>query len=98
MFICHCRMYVAQWYETNCLFSNSNIYPLEEYETRKQEIIRFLAQQGVPYIEDEYNHDEWRKAVTGLENEPERGPRCSVCFLFRLKEQQPTLKRTEYTY
>lgn len=66
-------------------FSNSNIYPFQEYETRKQEIIRFLAQQGVPYIEDEYNHDEWRKAVTGLENEPERGSRCSVCFQFRLK-------------
>ena len=29
-------------------FSNSNIYPFQEYETRKQEIIRFLAQQGVP--------------------------------------------------
>ena len=29
-------------------FSNSNIYPLQEYEIRKQEIIRFLAEQQVP--------------------------------------------------
>ena len=65
-------------------FSNSNIYPLQEYEIRKHEIIRFLDAQGVPYVEDEYDHEEWRKAVTGLEKEPERGSRCSVCFQFRL--------------
>lgn len=65
-------------------FSNSNIYPLAEYEIRKQEIIRFLKDQGVPYVEDEYDHEEWRKTIKGLEQEPERGSRCSVCFQFRL--------------
>ena len=65
-------------------FSNSNIYPLSEYETRKQELIRFLKEQDVPFVDDDYCHEEWRESVTGLENEPERGSRCSVCFLFRL--------------
>ena len=66
-------------------FSNSNIYPLQEYEVRKQELVRFLEAQGVPYMEDEYDHAGWRSAVTGLENEPERGSRCSVCFQYRLR-------------
>lgn len=66
-------------------FSNSNIFPLEEYEIRKQELMRFLSAQGVPYVEDEYNHTEWLAAVKGLEHEPERGNRCSACFLFRLE-------------
>ncbi len=66
-------------------FSNSNIYPLQEYEVRKQELIRFLEAQDVPYVEDEYDHADWRRAVTGLEDEPERGSRCSVCFQFRLR-------------
>lgn len=65
-------------------FSNSNIYPLQEYETRKHEMIRFLKEQNVPFVEDEYDHEEWRKTVKGLENEPERGSRCSICFQFRL--------------
>lgn len=65
-------------------FSNSNIYPLDEYNTRKNEIIRFLKEQDVPYVEDEYDHEEWRNAIKGLENEPERGSRCSCCFRFRL--------------
>ncbi len=66
-------------------FSNSNIYPLQEYEVRKQELIRFLEAQDVPYVEDEYDHADWRRAVTGLEDEPERGSRCSVCFQYRLR-------------
>ena len=66
-------------------FSNSNIYPLQEYEIRKQEIIRFLAEQQVPYVEDTYDHEEWRAEIHGLESEPERGSRCSVCFQYRLR-------------
>ena len=66
-------------------FSNSNIYPLREYEVRKQELKRFLENQCVPYVEDEYDHDQWLQSVRGLEKEPERGSRCSVCFQFRLR-------------
>ncbi len=65
-------------------FSNSNIYPIEEYNTRKHELIRFLEDQGVPYVEDVYDHEDWRQSIKGLENEPERGSRCSVCFQYRL--------------
>ncbi len=65
-------------------FCNSNIYPLQEYEIRKQELIRFLQAQNVPYVEDEYDHEDWRAMIKGLENEPERGSRCSVCFQYRL--------------
>lgn len=66
-------------------FSNSNIYPQKEYEIRKQEIIRFLKEKGVPYVEDEYDHEDWREYIKGLEQEPERGSRCSKCFQFRLQ-------------
>lgn len=65
-------------------FSNSNIYPLAEYEKRKQELIRHLQTLNVTFIEDDYNHQQWLDFVRGLENEPERGIRCSKCFLFRL--------------
>ena len=66
-------------------FSNSNIYPLQEYEIRKHELIRFLKEQGVPFVEDEYDHEQWLTAIKGLEGEPERGSRCSACFQFRLR-------------
>ena len=59
-------------------FSNSNIYPLQEFEIRKHELMRFLETQGVPYVEDEYDHEEWLATIKGLEQEPERGSRCSA--------------------
>ena len=71
--------------EPTVFFSNSNIYPLQEYEIRKHELIRFLKEQGVPFVEDEYDHEQWLTAIKGLEGEPERGSRCSACFQFRLR-------------
>ena len=35
---------------------------------------------NVELIEGEYDMDSWLKSVKGLENEPEKGARCSVCF------------------
>ncbi len=39
---------------------------------------------NLPLIVDEYCHNEWRNAVTGFENEPEKGRRCPLCFGFSL--------------
>lgn len=79
-------------------FSNSNIYPLEEYEIRKHELMRFLQAQDVPYVEDEYDHEAWLGAIKGLEQEPERGSRCSACFLFRLKRAAQYAQNNGYRW
>ena len=65
-------------------YFNPNIYPQEEYETRKQESQRHAGSLGIRWIDGDYNHPAWREAVCGLENEPERGGRCAVCFRHRL--------------
>lgn len=78
-------------------FSNSNIFPLAEYELRRGELLRYAAQlghmatdgsqepRGLVVIDDVYDHEAWRCAVRGLECEPERGQRCLQCFRFRLE-------------
>jgi hypothetical protein len=35
---------------------------------------------GIKLIEGEYDFENWLEAVRGLENEPEKGKRCEVCF------------------
>ena len=65
------------------LFFNPNIYPADEYNRRMAEQIRYCDEMGVKHAELEYDHDAWRRAVAGLENAPERGPRCGVCFAYR---------------
>lgn len=67
-------------------FSNSNITPREEYDHRKEELIRYCRALGVPYFEDEYDHQDWLERVGySREHCPERGPRCLQCFTYRLE-------------
>ena len=65
-------------------YCNPNIYPLEEYEIRKQEAIRFVTSQGLDFVDADYDHTLWQSRMKGLEEEPERGRRCLRCFLMRL--------------
>ena len=67
------------------LFFNPNIYPADEYMRRMQEQVKYCEKMGVKYKIGEYDHDAWRAAVRGLEAEPERGARCSVCFAYRFE-------------
>ncbi|MDR1763461.1 MAG: epoxyqueuosine reductase QueH [Dysgonamonadaceae bacterium] len=65
-------------------YYNPNIFPFEEYELRKSELTRYAASLGLEVIDGDYAHNQWLNAVTGMENEPERGKRCSACFRHRL--------------
>lgn len=67
------------------LFYNPNIFPDTEYQKRLNEQIKYCESLGVKYAVGNYDHDTWRKCVAGLENEPERGARCSKCFAYRFE-------------
>lgn len=66
-------------------FYNPNIHPLKEYDIRKQENIRFAEKHGIPFIDADYDKDNWFERVKGLEFEPERGARCTACFDMRFE-------------
>lgn len=66
-------------------YSNSNIFPEEEYGHRRNECIRYARKWGIDIVDDIYDHGDWRGCVHGLENEPERGARCLRCFEYRLE-------------
>ena len=67
------------------IFYNPNIRPEQEYRKRADENKRLCTLYDVPFIELEYDNERWCKLTAGLENEPERGKRCDVCFYMRLK-------------
>ena len=66
-------------------FYNPNIHPVDEYEIRKDENKRFCDKLGIEFIDADYDKDNWFERVKGLENEPERGARCTVCFDMRFE-------------
>ena len=65
-------------------YCNPNIYPLEEYEIRKNECTRYAESLGLEIVDADYDHENWLFEMKGLENEPERGGRCLKCFKLRL--------------
>jgi len=67
-------------------FYNPNIHPIDEYNIRCNEIIKFAEKQDINLIIEEPDCENWIDKTKGMENEPEKGSRCSVCFEMRLKK------------
>ncbi len=66
-------------------FYDPNIHPYSEYKLRLLDVEYSCKQLGIELIEGPYALEEWLKLVKGLENEPEKGDRCTVCFDNRLE-------------
>lgn len=89
-----CASYVLEYlnehFEIYLLFYNPNITSVDEYDYRYSELKRLVSEMGlsqkVVIVDSDYSPDEFMNSVKGLENEPEGGARCAVCFKNRLKE------------
>ena len=66
-------------------FYNPNIHPKKEYEIRKKENIRFADKLGLAFIDADYDMQNWFARAKGMEKEPERGARCTMCFDMRFE-------------
>ena len=66
-------------------FYNPNIHPRAEYEIRKQENLRFAEKHNIPFVDADYDKDNWFARAKGMEHEPERGIRCTMCFDMRFE-------------
>jgi predicted adenine nucleotide alpha hydrolase (AANH) superfamily ATPase len=66
-------------------FYNPNIHPKQEYLLRKEENIRFAEKHGIGFVDADYDTTNWFARVKGMENEPERGARCTACFDMRFE-------------
>lgn len=76
---------IASGIDLTIFFYNPNIHPKEEYEIRKRENIRYAEKMNIPFIDADYDRDHWFERAKGLEMEPERGARCSMCFDMRFE-------------
>jgi len=70
--------------ELTLFFYNPNIYPKEEYDIRKNEVMRYAKELDIPFIDADYDSGRFFELTTGHENEPERSKRCDICFEMRL--------------
>ena len=76
----------SEGHEVFGLFYNPNIQPLEEYQRRLEVTYKVSRELNFPLEAGPYAPEEWLAETTSLENEPEGGRRCAVCFRFRLQK------------
>ena len=98
----YCIEYLSQYFRVTVFYYNPNIYPDSEYYHRVKEqqefINRFPAKYPVGFIEGDFDTQEFYKAAKGLENEPERGARCTECFKLRLGRTAEMASEKRFDY
>jgi len=79
-------------------FYNPNIHPEEEYRRRAAEMEGYAQRVGLPLLTSSYDVQPWREAVRGLEDEPEGGARCLVCYRLRLEATGALARQQGFTH
>ncbi|MBQ3010837.1 MAG: epoxyqueuosine reductase QueH [Oscillospiraceae bacterium] len=83
----HVLTELREYFDITLLYYNPNIQPVEEYDLRLAYQRKVLEQMpDIKILECDYDGERYAKAVVGLEDEPEGGKRCSVCYGIRLGE------------
>lgn len=71
--------------DVTVFFYNPNIHPRREYEIRKEENKCYCKKLGIRFIDCDYDVENWYARTKGMEFDPERGKRCTVCFDMRME-------------
>lgn len=71
--------------DVTIFFYNPNIHPKKEYEIRKNENKKFANDLNIPFIDADYDVQDWFTRAKGLEYLPERSERCTKCFDMRFE-------------
>lgn len=94
--------YLSKYFYITVLYYNPNIFPFSEYDKRKKEQIRLIqtmpTTHEVKFIDCDYDNNLYEEKIKGLENEPERGKRCTVCFRLRLEKTAKEALNGNYDY
>jgi len=92
--------YLANYFNITILYYNPNIYPYEEYEKRKEEQINLIKklENNIEILDCDYENDKYNDLIKGLENEPERGNRCTICYKMRIEKTAFLAKKNNYDF
>ena len=101
----YCMEYLRQYFNLTVFYYNPNIMQEAEYRKRVEEQRRLIdcynQKEGlnkISFLEGIYDPENYLSAVKGMEDAPERGPRCTECFRLRLEETAKIAKQMEMDY
>lgn len=93
---------LKDYFDITILYYNPNIYPIEEYNKRKQEQINLIkslqSNNKIDFLDCDYENDIYEEKIKGYEHFKERGPRCNICFKLRLERTAKLAKENNFDY
>ena len=85
-------------YDLTGYFYNPNIHPDTEYLRREEETKRYARKIGLELVCAGYDDARWFEMVRGMEDMPEGGERCFLCFRLRLDKAAQYAKNHGYQF
>lgn len=94
--------FLTKYFDITIFYYNPNISPKKEYLKRKEEQIRLIKEfnniNKLDIVDCDYDNEIYEERIKGLENEPERGNRCTACFKLRLEKTAIEAKDRNFDY
>ena len=93
--------YLRQYFRITVFFSNSNIFPYEEYQKRLdalKQYLQHLNDDSITLIEDHYDNEDYTKVISRYRDEPEGGKRCRLCYELRMRQTFDYAQKHHYDY
>lgn len=85
-------MDLKEKYDLTCFWYDPNIQPKAEYDKRFEAFKKVCDIEGVRWIEGEYDVKRFFSVIKGLEQTPERGEKCTLCYDMRLERSAKKAK------
>ncbi len=94
--------YLSRYFDITIFYYNPNIHPEKEYNRRVEEQIQLIKAMPLPsqvhFLQGDYQPKKYYDKVKGLEEEPEGGRRCYVCYELRLLEAAKLAEERGFDY
>lgn len=97
-------IFLVGLFEITLLYTNSNIYPKEEFDLRLKALnkhVNFVNKTfntNIKIIVDSYEYDDFRNDLMPFKNEEEGQHRCKICILKRMKRLFRYAKDFDFHY
>jgi len=94
--------YLSEYFDITLYFYNPNISPAEENDFRARELERLTREMPLSrmpkIVVAPYEPEKFYDAVRGMEDLPEGGARCAVCYRLRLQKTAVEAAKGGYDY
>lgn len=97
-------LFLCPHFEVTIYYSNSNIFPFEEYEKRYNELVRFLEDFRkkeefiVRLLAPKYDNDQFNIDLEPFADLPEGSKRCLICFEKRMGQAYAFAEENGFDY